>query len=387
MTTFFASCPRGLEELLARELEPFSKKTKPTRSGVYFDGGLDAAYQAVIWSRVANTVLYPLATFRASNEHELYRGVQSIHWHKQFDVSSTFRVDFISYKSNLDHTHYGALKTKDAIVDQFRDRDDERPSIDTDNPDIVINVYVARDEATVSIDLAGDSLHKRGYREAQVQAPIKENVAAAILYRAGWPEMAAEGKPLLDPMCGSGTFAIEAAMMAGDIAPGLYRDDHGFDAWLGHDPDLYRELWREAMDRGTAGESKIPPIFAYDIDPRAIEVARKNIEAAELDHVIELKQLSVSDLTPPTEEPGLIVTNPPYGERVGKDVLNLHHEFGEVLIERFRGWNATIITGSKELGFELGMRAEKINKMDNGPIECVLLNFEIEEQNVYRERR
>ncbi len=388
MPTYFAVCPRGLEDLLAEELEGLgATNTQPTNSGVHFDGELEMAYRAILWSRLANGVLYPLSTFPAADDRALYGGVRSVLWDEHFSVDETFSITYNSRSSKLDHSHFAIQRAKDAIVDQFRSRYDERPSIDTARPDIALNIYNDNDEATLSIDLAGPSLHRRGYREGSVSAPLKENVAASMLYRAGWPERAAAGQPLVDPFCGSGTILIEAAMIAGDVAPGLYREEFGFERWKQHDADLWKNLLKEARDRSDAGWDKIPPIFGFDLDPGAVKATRKNVAAAELEGKVQVGRRNVASLICPHPEPGLVITNAPYGERVNKeDAAEVHRELGSRLIEDFRGWSAAVLTGSKDLGFELGMRATKVNKVDNGPIRALLLQFDVTEDRIYKER-
>jgi 23S rRNA (guanine2445-N2)-methyltransferase / 23S rRNA (guanine2069-N7)-methyltransferase len=388
MPTFFAICPRGLEDLLADELADMgAEDTRPTNSGVHFDGPISMAYRAILWSRLANGVLYPLSTFPAADDRALYGGVRSVLWDEHFTVEETFSITYNSTRSKLDHSHFAIQRAKDAIVDQFRSRYDARPSIDTARPDIALNVYNDNDVATLSIDLAGPSLHRRGYRDSTVSAPLKENVAASMLYRAGWPERARQGEPLLDPFCGSGTILIEGAMIAGDIAPGLYREEFGFERWKQHDSEVWAELLKEARDRADAGWDAIPPIYGFDLDPKAIKATRDNVSAAELEGKVQVGRRNVASLVCPSPTPGLVATNAPYGERVNKeDALEVHQALGDRLIEDFMGWSAAILTGSKDLGFALGMRATKVNKVDNGPIRALLLQFDIEESRVHRER-
>lgn len=226
---FFAATPKGMEELLVDELKALgAQNVEKARAGAMFEGSVETAYRACLWSRIANRVFLPLKTFPAPTQEKLYAGVKSIKWSDHFTNDQTFAVDFASNQSQMTHTQFGALKTKDAIVDQFRSNTGIRPSIDVARPDIRINVYVLNDEATVSLDLSGDSLHKRGYRDEGTPAPLKENLAAAILMLAEWPRVAKEGGNFVDPMCGSGTLTIEAAMIAADRAPGLDRKYYGF---------------------------------------------------------------------------------------------------------------------------------------------------------------
>lgn len=381
--TFFATIAKNLEPLLADELETLGmSEVTPSASGAYFEGTIEDAYRVILWSRLANSVLMPLGeSFDAKDDKELYRGVRRIRWRDHMDVTQTLAVDFTSAGSNLDHTHYGALRVKDAIVDQFRDEVGSRPSVDTNRPDLRVNVHVRRDEATVSIDLSGVKLHRRGWRVRDVTAPLKENLAAAILWRAGWPEMAAQGKPLLDPMCGSGSFPIEAWMMAADIAPGLERTERmGFECWKQHDPEIWRGLVEEALERRAAGlERDLPTIVGYDKDRDAIDAARQNL--GELDGASHVRILprEIREIHPVGDEPGLLVVNPPYGERLEDvpEAMQIHEWLGEVMVDRFVGWRASVLTGSKELGFAIPIRARKVYSVYNGPLQCVLLHFDI----------
>lgn len=388
MPTFFAICPRGHEDILAAELEEIgATKTQPTRAGVHFDGELETAYRVILWSRIANGVLYPLSTFPAEDDRALYGGVRSVLWDEHFSVNETFSITYNHSKAQLDHSQFAIQRAKDAIVDQFRSRYEKRPSIETARPDIALNLYNDSDVATLSIDLAGPSLHRRGYREGTVAAPLKENVAASMLYRADWPARAKRGEPLVDPFVGSATIVIEAAMMAGDIAPGLYREEFGFEKWKQHDAGLWTSLLQEARDRADAGADKIPEIYGFDLDPKAVKAARTNIEAAGLADKIQIGRRNVASLVAPTPTPGLVATNAPYGERVNEDdALEVHHAFGDAMIEGFREWSVVLLTGAKELGFAVGMRAHKVNKVDNGPIRALLLQFEVTRDKIYRER-
>ncbi|HDP88477.1 MAG TPA: bifunctional 23S rRNA (guanine(2069)-N(7))-methyltransferase RlmK/23S rRNA (guanine(2445)-N(2))-methyltransferase RlmL [Thioalkalivibrio sp.] len=385
---FFANAPRHMEPLLAEELRALGvANVGETRGGVHFEDTLAAAYRVCLWSRIANRVLLELARFPAETPEALYAGVQAIDWSAHFDVTQTFAVSAITARSQIDHSQFAALKAKDAVVDQFRERMGERPSVDTFRPQIGISVYLYRDQATVGLDLAGESLHRRGYREEGASAPLKENLAAAILLRAGWPAIAANGGTLIDPMCGSGTLPIEAALMAADIAPGLTRPHWGFTAWKQHDATAWADLVEEAQRRREAGIEQLPPIRGYDRDPRALEAARHNLERAGLTDHIAFARAELADCAPlPTDRPGLFVVNPPYGERLGEDseLPGLYAEIGRVLRERFGGWQAAVFTGNPNLAGHLGIRFRKTNTFFNGPIECRLFSYEVSEANVTR---
>jgi 23S rRNA (guanine2445-N2)-methyltransferase / 23S rRNA (guanine2069-N7)-methyltransferase len=377
----FASAPRGIEPLLADELRALgAEDVKETRAGVTFSGDLTLAYRVCLWSRVANRVLLPLAQFPAATPEALYAGVRSIDWAEHLDQNGTLAVDFNAYRSAITHTHYGALKVKDAIVDQFRERTGVRPSVATDEPDVRINVYVHADVASLSIDLSGESLHRRGYRADTVTAPLKENLAAAILVRAGWPAIARAGGALVDLMCGSGTLPIEAALMASDSAPGLERTYYGFLRWRGHDAAIWEALLAEARARRATGIKNLPPIRGYDSDPAAVRAALVNVERAGLSGRVHIERRYLADCrSEHVEHAGLVVVNPPYGERLGaeSELPGLYRELGNVLKRCYEGWRAAVFTGNPELGKVMGLRAHKMHVLYNGAIECKLLHFEV----------
>jgi 23S rRNA (guanine2445-N2)-methyltransferase / 23S rRNA (guanine2069-N7)-methyltransferase len=378
---FFATTPKGLELLLVDELRSLGiAKTAEKLAGVEFIATLEQAYKACLWSRLANRIILKLDKFPAESEEALYRGVQTIDWFEHINPDNTIAVNFVSVQSNISHTLFGAQLVKDAIVDQFRENYDERPSVDRARPDLNINLYLHRDIATVGIDLSGDSLHRRNYRLSAVAAPMKENLAAAVLIRAGWPKIAAQGGMLLDPMCGSGTFLIEGALMAADIAPGLTRDYFGFLNWKWFEPTLWEGLIKEAEERAEKGLTKLPTIIGFDADPNAIAMAFENIDRAGMRGHIHVEKRELSDLTQkPNEKPGLIVVNPPYGERLGEieDLQPLYTMLGTKFKEQFSGWNGAVFTGNPDLGKVMGIRAKKFYALFNGALPCKLLLFDI----------
>jgi len=387
---FFATCPKGIEPLLADELRTLSgNAVRETRAGASFEGPLTTGYRVCLWSRLASRVLLPLANFPAPSPDALYQGALAIPWSEHLGPDHTLAVDAAVSQSTITHSHFAALRIKDAIVDQLRRPDGHRPSIDTQQPDIRINLYLHRDQATVSLDLSGDSLHRRGYRAHGVEAPLKENLAAAILLRAGWPTLAAEGAPLVDLLCGSGTLPIEAALIAADIAPGLQRSRFGFTRWRGHDSAAWNTLVGESQERRRNGLNRVPPIRGYDHDPRAIDAARKNLARADLGDCVAFEQRALSDCVPETSSPGLVVANPPYGERLGEtvDLVALYKELGDALKRCYPGWRAAVFTGNSELGKELGIRARRMHTLYNGAIECKLLHFDIDPEWYMRARR
>jgi len=381
-TTFdlFATCPKGMEGLLADELRSLGAEgIRPGSAGVGFRGSLSIAYRACLWSRLASRVLLPLARFSAAAPQALYDGVKAIDWSAHLAPTGTLAVDLDSSDSAITHSHFGALKTKDAVVDQFRERFDCRPSIDTHRPDVRIYVRLFRDKATVGLNLAGESLHRRGYRTQAGEAPLKENLAAAMLIEAGWPEIARNGGSFVDPMCGSGTLPIEAALMAADIAPGLNREYFGFLGWLNHDAALWAELLAEAHLRREEGLKRLPTILGYDQDSRLVQIATANAQRAGLAEQIKFACRSIADAQPAELSPGLLVINPPYGERLGETptLAPLYAQLGASLRRAYPDWKAGILTSEPSLASLLGMTPAYQHDLYNGPIACQLLCYDL----------
>ena len=379
-TTFFVTAAAGTSDLLAAELAAFGgEQLREVRGGVYCTGTLETAYRACLWSRVGLRVLWPVATFEAPDDAALYRGVRGIDWSRHLTADGTLLVDFTAHESAITHARFGAQRVKDAIVDQFREATGRRPSVDTESPDLRINLRLERERAVASVDLAGDSLHRRGYRARQVAAPLKEHLAAAILLRSGWPAVAAAGGAFVDPMCGAGTLPIEAALIAGDVAPGLLRERFGFVRWLGHDAACWQRLAIEAEQRRSRG--KLPPgrIFGFDRDAGAIAAAREAARVAGLDRCIEFRRLPLEELPDAPAPAGLLAVNPPYGERIGSEsgLEELYALLGRRLREGYLGWQAAVFTGNPPLGRALGIEARRAHRMMNGPIECRLLRLEV----------
>lgn len=382
--TLFASTPKAMEDLLAEELKTLGVNgVKTTIAGVAFEGDLATAYRVCLWSRIANRVLLQLASFRLTSQDDLYRGVQKIDWAEHLAADGSFAVSFSAKNSQvINNTHFGALKVKDAVVDQLRNRFGSRPSIDTDQPDIRINVHVHGETAQLSLDLSGESLHRRGYRDVTLKAPIKENLAAAMLMRSGWAKIAAQGGSLVDPMCGSGTLLLEAAMLAADYAPGLLRDYFGFIGWKQHDAACWERLRAEAVIRKQAGLAKLPMLAGFDEDRHAVNTALGHVVRAGLQKYIHVERRDILDATPADSwQAGLLICNPPYGERLGDEeqTAELYKKFGDVLKQRFVGWRAAMIISNPELGFRLGIRSQKPITFFNGALECKLLRLTIEE--------
>ncbi|PLX91776.1 MAG: bifunctional 23S rRNA (guanine(2069)-N(7))-methyltransferase RlmK/23S rRNA (guanine(2445)-N(2))-methyltransferase RlmL [Desulfuromonas sp.] len=388
---FFATASKGLEPLLAQELEDLSASSvQQARGGVHFSGSLETAYRVCLWSRLAGRVFLPLVETPVNDTEELYQAVVSFPWEEHFDVSNTFAVDCNLVSSQITHSRYAALKAKDGIVDRFRDLCGGRPDVDVRQPDWRLNVWILKDVLTLSLDLSGDSLHRRGYRTQGGRAPLKEHLAAALLIRAGWPQLAAEKAPLVDPMCGSGTLVLEAALMAGDCAPGLMRDYMGFLHWHQHDADLWLRLKDEASQRREAGLQNLPRLVGFDRDAAAIKNAWENATNAGLQDKVhfERRDLSVFGDEPVADKPGLIITNPPYGERLGEveALLDLYAMLGQLVRDHFQHWQLSVFTSGDQFGPQLGMRIRKKHQFFNGALKCQLLHFDVEPENFYRDQ-
>jgi 23S rRNA (guanine2445-N2)-methyltransferase / 23S rRNA (guanine2069-N7)-methyltransferase len=367
--------------LLRRELEDLgARHLRAGHAGVRFRGDLGVAYRVCLWSRLAGRILLPLKSFPCADEAALYAGVKGIPWGDHLGPGGTLAVDFTSTRSALHHSRFGAQRVKDAVVDQLRERSGERPSVDRERPSVRINAHLDRDVATIAVDLSGTGLHRRGYRRRGGPAPLKENVAAAMLLHGGWPALARAGKPLVDPMCGAGTLVIEGALMAGDVAPGLTRDYFGFLGWRGHDGELWQTLLREAEDRRREGLVRLPAIAGFDADAGAVERALDNLEGAGLQDRVTIEHRGVDGLASPwPDETGLLVCNPPYGERLGHrdDMARLYTAIGETLREGFPGWEAAVLAAAPTIGSYLGLRPGASERLDNGPLPCRLTRYEI----------
>lgn len=378
----FVTCPRGLEPLLLAELQSFGASAGRERSGgVECRGDRALAYRACLWSRLASRVLMPLSSFALSSADDLYAAARAIDWTELFSVESRFSIEVAGHSPAVTHTHYAGLKVKDAIADGFREKFGRRPDVDTVHPDIRIHLHLARDKADISLDLSGESQHRRGYRGGAGEAPLKENLACAILLRAGWPEIAASGGALIDPMCGSGTFLIEGAWMAGDVAPGLLRERFGFEAWLEHVPKLWADIRSDALARRDVGLRNLPPLMGCDLDATVLVHARRNAQAAGVAHAIQWREADLLDARPVGAAAGLLCTNPPYGERLAAEgeVIKLYSLLGATLKQHFAGWRAAVLTSRPDLGPRIGLRADAIHSFFNGDLPCKLLQFAIAE--------
>ncbi len=375
-----ASCSSGLEALLVDELRVLGAiNLRETISSVAFTGTLEVAYRCCLWSRLANRIFYVVKSFSITSIDDLYQNTFDIEWEKHFSPRESFSVNFRGTNKFLDNSLYGARRVKDAVVDRFRDISNQRPSVDTKAPKLRLNARLYKDRVQLSIDLAGESLHRRGYRRASGSAPLKENLAAALLLRSGWPNIFVRGGGLIDPMCGGGTFLIEAAMIASDIAPGLLRRKFGFESWTFHKAPVWESLISEAKARRIVGLKNLRSnIRGFDIDPSAIEATRLNLAACGLDkHIhVAVKQMDqIDDVS--SEIRGLVITNPPYGKRLNDvDTLRpVYQKLSTVLKLNFQGWSASVFTGNLELAREIDLSPSHQTKLYNSSIPCKLLVF------------
>ncbi|SDZ78997.1 bifunctional 23S rRNA (guanine(2069)-N(7))-methyltransferase RlmK/23S rRNA (guanine(2445)-N(2))-methyltransferase RlmL [Microbulbifer marinus] len=385
---FTATCPKGLEGLLAEELRELgAADIREQPAAVYFSGPLVLAYRCCLWSRLANRIMLRLQQVRIGDAEDLYRAVAAQPWEQHISPSGKLWLQFSGTNREIRNSQFGAQKAKDAIVDRLRRQSGARPVVDKQSPDLTVALRLHRDKLDIAIDLSGDSLHRRGYRTHIGAAPLKENLAAALLLRAGWPKIAEAGGALLDPMCGSGTILIEGAMMAADIAPGLLRESFGFERWLNHQSDIWNQIREEALERRRRGlERELPEIRGYDADAKVLFAAEANIARAGLERQVRVSCRPVAALKVPSHreiKPGLVLTNPPYGERLGEQeaLRETYAELGRQLKSEFGGWLAGIFTGNPELGYETGLRSHKQYQLYNGSIPSQLLLFHILEQS------
>lgn len=368
----FAAVPRGAEEIAAAELQALGiTGTQVGRGGVAFATDRAGMYQANLWLRTASRVLLQLAVFPCTTPVELYGGVHGIDWTKLITPEMTLAVDCSLRDSALTHSGFVALKTKDAIVDRIRETCGSRPNVDTASPDVRINVHLHKNVCTVSLDSSGDPLDRRGYRLERNEAPLRETLAAAVVALTGWDG----SMPLADPMCGSGTIPIEAALVAGRVAPGLQRA-FGFQRWLDYDAGLWERLLKEA----DSGIRKLPVglITGYDQDSRALKLASRNAAKAGFEGQLHFFHAAL-DTFQPEGDTGVVIINPPYGKRLGDEdeLKELYCQIGDIMKKRCRGWTGYILTGNLELAKYIGLKASRRFVLFNGAIECRLLKYEL----------
>lgn len=369
--SLFVSCPKGLEYLLEEEVKGLGLQvTRVSPQGVYGEANLATVYQLCLWSRLANRVQLILFSGHAHNEQTLYKLCHQFAWQTVFSADKTLAIEFHGTTAQIRNSMYGAQVVKDAIADHFRKLQNKRPSVEREKPQILLHAHLKHDTLTVSFDLTGYSLHQRGYRKQAGAAPLKENVAAAMLIRAQWPKLALLGYALHDPFCGSGTLVIEAAMMAAHIAPGLLRADQSLNHWAMHQPTLWEKMRNQALKQVSPVKLKL---IGTDSNAKIIEAAKANAESAGVSRLVEfaLKELSECRAQ---DKKGLVICNPPYGERLGDalPLVPLYQQMGQVMHEHYPGWEMAFLTSNPLLAKATGLRSHKQYTIYNGPLECKL---------------
>lgn len=361
---------RGLEEVLAKELVNLgANNVSIERRVVSFTGDQRMMYKANLYCRTASRILRPILTFKATNADEVYEQVKLIDWSKYLDVKRTFAIDATVFSEEFRNSKFVTYRVKDAIADWFMEHENKRPSIRLDNPDLFLNIHISHNQCTLSLDSSGESLHKRGYRDAQTEAPINEALAAGMLLLAGW-----DGKSnFVDPMCGSGTFLIEAALIALNIPPCIYRKAFAFEKWT----DFNKELFEELYNDDSAERPFEFKIMGADSSPRAVKIAQENIKAAGLNKYITVEQRAIVDWEL-QEEPCLIVTNPPYGERLlSDDLFGLYRQLGETLKHKFTGSTTWVISSHIDCLQSIGLKPSAKVKLLNGALDCEFWKYEL----------
>ena len=373
MNQYFATVARGLEPIAAQELERLgAKDVRPDFTGVHFVGDSALLYRVNLWARTIFRVLVTLREFPCPDADRLYQEVQNIDWEQYLQPHNTLAVNATGGNDKLNHTHFTALQVKNAIVDQQRHQFGQRSSVDTQNPDVLINAHIHQDRCILSLDSSGTSLHRRGYRPAVGVAPLKETLAAALLDMAEWEA----SLPFLDPLCGSGTLPLEASLKALNIAPGLFRMQFAFERWPDFDEALWEQLLKEA-ENSELSELKAP-IVGSDRDSDILNQARINAQQCGLADKVKFTQTELSQVEAPADS-GVIICNPPYGERLGdaKELGDFYKLLGDVFKQRFKGWTAFVLTGNKELAKRVGLKASRRIPVYNGAIACTLLKYEL----------
>ncbi len=382
MKQLFATTARGFEELLKSELtELGAQDAKVAQGGVHYWADDETLYRTLLWSRLSSRILLPIVQAKVFSDLDLYSAVVGVNWLDYFDEKVHFFVDFNGTNQEIRHTQFGAMRVKDGIVDYFERHGRARPNVDKEQPDIRIHAYLNRDDVVLSLDLSGDALHMRGYREDTGKAPLRETLAAAIVLRSGWQK----GTPLVDPMCGSGTLLIEAAQMEAQIAPQLYRLHWGFDFWQGHNQVAWEKVKEEALALAEAEKQRenLPHFYGFDLDHRVLQKAKQNAKNAGVAHLMQWQQGDVAAIKNPSPNvAGTVICNPPYGERLGTTpaLIALYSVFGQRLKQRFAGWNASIFSGEPSLLDCLRLRSHRQFKAKNGPLDCVQKNYQIAER-------
>lgn len=386
---YFVSCPKGIEYLLADELVALGLEIdRQAPAGVWARGSLEAGYRACLWSRLANRVILQLADSSAATADDLYHSAYAIDWQEHLAPTGTFKVVFSGENREIRNTQFGAHKVKDAIVDRLRTAEGLRPSVTSSQPDVAISARLHRDRVFLGVDLSGDSLHKRGYRTEKGEAPLRENLAAALLIRGRWSYISKSCGTFLDPMCGSGTLLIEAAWMATDRAPGLDRSYWGFEGWQGHVPALWSRLCDEARDRNAEAEKSVRiDLRGFDANPNVIGTAERNIQRAGVQGFCQVGVQTLTRFSADSEflgSGGLMLTNPPYGERLSDraGLGDIYGQLGQLARQHLTGWQMGIFTAVPEFCRMLGLRSHKQYKLFNGPLAAQLLLFDIRPEGV-----
>jgi putative N6-adenine-specific DNA methylase len=369
---FFATCPRGLEAVLQDELAAIgAQQIEAVAGGVGFAGDWPVCYRANLWSRIATRILWRVGQFPYRSENDLYAAARELPWWRWFEVDRTIRVGVSAIRSPVKSLDFVALRVKDALCDAFRARCNRRPSVDTARPDVRVHVFLTEAEATLYLDTSGEPLYKRGFKQASVEAPLKENLAAGMLRLADWQA----DEALLDPMCGSGTLPLEAAMIALDIAPGLGRG-FGIERLAIFDRAVLAPLVTEARERQRPRVQRA--IFGADLYGEQVKRAHANLAAAGLDQVVQLKQANLLELSPPFPC-GVLVTNPPYGVRMDEteSLAEFYPRLGDALKQRYAGWRCYFLSGDAQLAKRIGLRSSRRIPLYNGAIECRLYEYRI----------
>jgi putative N6-adenine-specific DNA methylase len=378
MAEFFAVAPRGLTPVLEQELKSFGLNVYDTNaSGVFFKGSWEDCYLANLKSRIASRILKPLIDFPAYQGEELYNNVIKHDFTKYIDPNQTLKVDASVSESMIHDQRFVALKIKDAIVDQFRDKFGVRPNVDTAKPDMQIVVRGIKNTYRVFLDTSGEALHRRGYRDAGGEAPLKENLAAGLIALSGWKP----GEVLVDPLCGSGTFLIEAAMIARNIAPGTFRKRFAFMNFKNFEKEKWSQLVEKVLDEEVKTELPVQ-FFGSDIDRKTVFIAKQNAKNAGVEDLIQFKTETVATIKGATESlgpKGFLITNPPYGSRIGEwdNLRDVYRDLAHTLKTEFKNWTAWILSGNKDLIGDLKLKSSQRVFVYNGPIECRFLKYEM----------
>ena len=371
--SYFATVARGLEEVAAQEIERLgATEVKADVTGVHFEGDQALLYKVNLWSRLVFRVLVPIFTCRCETSQKLYTEIKRLNWSPYLSVDQSFAVQCTGSNLNLNHSHFTALQIKNAIVDQQRDRYNKRSSIDAKEPDVLINAHINKDTCILALDSSRESLHRRGYHLAMGLAPLKETLAAGILQLAQFEQKMA----FCDPLCGSGTLPIEAALSALNVAPGLARSRFGFETWLDFDPLLWERLKKEASESQL--KTLEAPITGSDLDIGVLQQARQNAHLCGLDQQVKFHRQDLADVEPNAPS-GILICNPPYGKRLGEEenLGSLYRLLGDTLKQRFKGWTAYVLTGNKDLAKAVGLRSSRRFALYNGAIPCVLLKYDL----------